>query len=422
MRLLIRQVRLLAPQSPYHGKITDILIEDGLIRRIGDSSGVKSDQVIEEPGLCVSMGWMDVFANFCDPGFEYKEDIMSGSAAAAAGGYTAVMIIPDTQPCLQSKPEIEYVRRKAAGLLVDVWPIGALSQGLEGNSLAEMYDMRQSGAVAFSNGLNPIQTSGILLKALQYVKAFEGVIIQVPEDRSISRHGLMNEGISSTRFGMPGKPAIAEELMITRDLELARYAGSRIHFSGISTAVSAELIALAKQQGIQVTVSVTPYHLCLTDELLGEYDTKLKVNPPLRTRVDIEGLKKAIREGTIDCFATHHMPQDLDSKAVEFEYAKDGMIGLETSFGILNQALSDLPLENWISLLTVKPRQIFGIPVPQIAENERANLTIFNPETIWELRKEDIRSKSANTPFIGQTLKGKVKGVVNNGQYFININ
>ncbi|HVB02430.1 MAG TPA: dihydroorotase [Chitinophagaceae bacterium] len=419
MQLLIRKVRILAPGSPFQGKIRDILIMDGIIKQIGEAISDQGAQVIEAKGLYVSPGWMDVFAQFCDPGYEYREDLTSGSAAAAAGGYTAVMVIPDTLPCLQSRSEIEYIRKKASGQLVDIIPIGAVSRDLQGKALAEMYDMHQSGALAFSNGLNPIQPSGFLVKALQYIRAFDGVIIQIPEDRSISLNGLMNEGISSTRLGMPGKAAIAEELMVRRDLELARYAGSRIHFTGISTSGSVDLIREAKRQGIRVTASVTPYHLLLTDNLLENYDAHLKVTPPLRSLEDTMALRKALQEGVLDCIATHHLPQDKDSKAVEFEYAGEGMIGLETSFGILNQVLDQMPLEERVALLSVHPRQVFGLPVPQIAENEPANLTIFNPDTSWIFQKEDIHSRSSNTPFIGHSMTGKVKAVVNHGQCLI---
>jgi dihydroorotase len=416
MQILIRQVLVIDPRSTHHGNIEDILIRDGIIADIGSSLEYAADHVITGAGNCISPGWMDVFAHFCDPGTEYKEDLDSGSAGATAGGYTAVMIIPDTKPPLQSKAEIEYIRRKASGGLLDIYPIGAVSQGLEGNQLAEMYDMRASGAVAFSNGLNPIQSSGILLKALQYVKAFDGIIIQVPEDRSISRFGLMNEGIASTRIGMPGKPAIAEEVMIRRDLELARYAASRIHFTGISTAGAVDLIRWAKSEGISVTASVTPYHLSLSDESLSGYDSLLKVNPPLRTAADIKALKKGLSDGTIDCVASHHLPQDRDSKAVEFEYAQEGMIGLQTAFAVIHEALSEMDLFQQVALLSANPRRIFGVEVPVIDIHEQANLTIFNPDTRWTLVDSDIRSKSRNSPFIGKSLQGKVVAVMNHGK------
>lgn len=419
MQLLIQQAHILDPSSPFHGQIQDILIENGIIREIGDQIKEKAAETLKEKNLFVSPGWVDVFAHFCDPGFEYKEDLDSGCKAAAAGGFTGVMVIPDTQPALQSKAQIEYIRNKSAANIVEVYPIGALSRNLEGEALAEMYEMRQSGAVAFSDGLNPVQQSGLLLKALQYVKSFDGVIIQVPEDTSISHHGLMNEGIQSTRLGMAGKPAIAEEIMIQRDLELAAYAGSRIHFTGVSTRKGISLIAEAKKNGIGVTCSVTPYHLCLTDELLRDYDANLKVNPPLRTPEDVEALKEAVRMGTVDCIATHHLPQEWDSKQKEFEYAGAGMTGLETCFGILNLALPALDPERRIALLSSNPRKIFHLPPATVKTGETANLTIFNPDADWTFREEDIFSKSKNTPFTGRKMKGKVKAVVNKNQYRI---
>ncbi len=419
MQLLIKQVRLLDSSSPFHGQIKDILIEDGNIKEIGDRVTAKAEKIVEAENLHVSTGWMDVFAHFCDPGEEYREDLESGCRAAAAGGFTEVMVIPNTHPSLQSKPQIEYIRNKTAGNIVDVHPIGAVSKDIEGETLAEMYEMRHSGAIAFSDGLKPVQQSGLLLKALQYVKTFAGVIIQIPDDASISQHGLMNEGIHSTLLGMPGKPAIAEEIMIKRDLELAVYADAPIHFTGVSTGSGIGLIAKAKEKGIKVSCSVTPYHLTLTDELLKDYDSNLKVNPPLRTSGDVEALRAGVKDGTIDCIATHHLPQDWDHKQKEFEYAGAGMIGLESCFGVINNALPGLSIEKKITLLTSAPRRVFNLPAPRIKVGEKANLTIFNPDLIWTFEEKDIHSKSKNSAFIGKQLKGKVSGIVHKNQYLI---
>jgi len=416
MHILLKNVKIVAPTSGFHGQQQDILIEDGIIRQIAPAIQADKAKIVTGGNLHVSIGWMDIFAHFCDPGQEYKEDLQSGALAAAKGGFTTVMIVPNTQPALHTKPQVTYVLSQTAHSPVQVLPIGAATKNAEGASLSEMYEMQEAGAVAFSDGFKPIQSPGLLLKALQYVKAFDGTIIQVPDDQSISAHGLMHEGIFSTQLGMPGKPAIAEELIIQRDIELAEYTNSRLHFTGVSTARSIALIARAKARGIKVTCSVTPYHLSLTDGHLLHYNTNLKVNPPLRTAEDVAALQQAVLDGVVDCIATHHQPQDWDAKQLEFEYAKNGMIGLETCFGVLRRHIPQLPLEQLIKLLAIQPRQIFNLPVPEIKEGAVANLTIFDPDADYTFTQADIASRSKNSAYIGEQLKGQVKGIVSNNQ------
>lgn len=420
MHILLKNVKIIAPSSPLHGQQKDISIQNGIIQQVADHLEDAHATVISGNNLHVSAGWMDVFAHFCDPGQEHKEDLQSGIKAAATGGYTTVMIVPNTQPALHTKPQIEYVLSRSRHSAATVLPIGAATKNLEGTGLAEMYEMQQAGAVAFSDGLKPLQSPGLMLKALQYIKAFDGTLIQLPDDQSISAHGLMNEGIYSTQLGMPGKPALAEELIIQRDLELAKYTDSRIHFTGISTRKSVALIAAAKADGIKVTCSVTPYHLSLTDAQLINYDTHLKVNPPLRTADDVKALQEAVLQGTIDCIATHHLPQDWDAKQVEFEYARNGMIGLESAFGVIRQYLPQLPLEQLINMLTVHPRNIFRLPQPVLQEGAAANLTIFDPESSWQFTTAHIASRSKNSAYIGEQLKGKVHATVNGPVFHIN--
>lgn len=420
MHILLKNVKIIAPSSPLHGQQKDISIQNGIIQQVADNLEDARATVISGNNLHVSAGWMDVFAHFCDPGQEHKEDLQSGIKAAATGGYTTVMIVPNTQPALHTKPQIEYVLSRSRHSAATVLPIGAATKNLEGTGLAEMYEMQQAGAVAFSDGLKPLQSPGLMLKALQYIKAFDGTLIQLPDDQSISAHGLMNEGIYSTQLGMPGKPALAEELIIQRDIELAKYTDSRIHFTGISTRKSVELIAAAKAAGIKVTCSVTPYHLSLTDARLIDYDTHLKVNPPLRTADDVKALQEAVLHGTIDCIATHHLPQDWDAKQVEFEYARNGMIGLESTFGVIRQYLPQLPLEQLINMLTTHPRNIFGLPQPLVQEGATANLTIFDPETSWQFTTAHIASRSKNSAYIGEQLKGKVHATVNGPVFHLN--
>jgi len=420
MNLLIKNARVIDPSSPFNSQSTDIFIENGIIKKIGKALSVKADKEISADGLCVSPGWVDMFANFADPGYEYKESIESGCKAAAAGGFTDVLVIPNTKPVIDTKSQVEYIVQKSKTLPVSVLPIGAVTKAAEGKELAEMYDMKTSGAVAFGDGINCIQSSGLLVKALQYVKAFNGIIIQLPDDKSINPHGLMHEGIISTQIGLPGKPAMAEELIVARDIKLARYADSKLHFTGVSSKKSLEYINRGKNGGINITCSVTPYHLYFTDEDLKTYDSNLKVNPPLRGPEDRDAIKKAIEDGTVDCIATHHMPHEADSKETEFEYAKNGMAGLETAYAVLKTSMPELGEDKLIQLLSANPRKLLGLNSITIQENEKACLTLFCPGAGWIYEKNNIQSRSKNSPFIGKKLTGKVIGIINKDQVHLN--
>ncbi len=421
MKVLIKQAKIISSTSPFNGQLKDILITNGKIERIADVINEPEIQTIKQTGLCVSVGWMDIFSNFCDPGLEHKETLETGAAAAAAGGFTHVLVLPNTNPVIHSKTQVEYIVQKSKSTAVNILPMGAVTKNTSGNELAEMYDMQQSGAAAFGDGTSPIQSAGLLLKALQYVKAFNGIIFQIPDDKSIGANGLVNEGIVSTQLGLPGKPAIAEELMVARDIKLARYTDSKIHFTGVSSAKSLEYIKRAKEGGIAVTCSVTPYHLIFKDEDLRGYDTNLKLYPPLRTENDRLALIKAVYDGTVDCIASHHLPQNWDNKTCEFEYASAGMIGLETLFGVLGAGImKDWQLEKCIEMLSVNPRKILGLPVPEIKEGDQACITLFNADAEYIFEESMIKSKSKNTPFTGKKLKGKVVGIINKGMFQLN--
>jgi dihydroorotase len=420
MNILFQQVRVIDRNSPHNGTVRDILVENGRISAIGTELPVNADKVIHLPGLHVSPGWVDTFSHFGDPGYEYKETLETGAAAAAAGGYTDVFVIPNTKPVVDTKSQVEYLRRSAISLPVNIWPIGAMTRGLEGKDLAEMYDMRNSGAVAFSDGTSPVQSAGLLLKGLQYVKAFGGTIIQVPDDKTIGANGLMNEGIVSTRLGLPGKPMMAEELMVARDIKLARYTESRLHFTGVSSPRSLEYIRRAKESGLQVSCSVTPYHLFFTDGDLTDYDTNLKVFPPLRDALSVQTLRKAVEDGLVDSIASHHFPHEFDSKIVEFEYAKPGMSSLETAYAVVRTQLPQLTAEKIVDLFSYQPRKLFGLEQPSIVEGQPARLTFFNPDGETKLEENTTRSKSKNSPFFGKVLKGQVIGIVNNDKAVFN--
>lgn len=416
MKLLLRQVKITDKNSPHNGLVRDILIIDGKIEQIDNDidPNIFGVKVVDSNNLFASVGWVDIFAHFNDPGFEYKETLETGANAAAAGGFTNVFVLPNTNPVIDNKASVEYIVQKSKSLPVKIHPLGAISKRIEGREPAEMYDMHNSGAIAFSDGTKPIQTPGLMLKALQYVKAVDAVIIQLPVDQSLSGTGLVNEGIVSTQLGLPGIPAISEDLMVNRDIELAKYTDSKLHFTGITTAKSISLIQRAKHEGLPVSCSVTPYHLFYCDEDMVTYDTNLKVNPPLRSRLDMMALRKAVEDGSVDCIASHHLPQDWDSKTCEFEYAKSGMIGLENTFGILNELFPEMPTAQLVDLLSSNPRTIFFKHKSSIAEGEIADITLFDRTTENTYAEKDIKSKSHNSPFINHGFKGKVFGIINN--------
>ncbi|HMH21036.1 MAG TPA: dihydroorotase [Puia sp.] len=420
MKILIKQACITDRQSSHNGAIRDILIEGGQITAIEPIITAQADTIIDKPGLHVSPGWVDVFSNFCDPGYEHRETLETGAAAAAAGGFTDVFVIPNTCPVVDSKSQVEYIRQKSRLLPVNIWPIGAMSRGLEGKDLAEMYDMRHSGAVAFSDGTSPVQSAGLLLKGLQYVKPFNGVIIQVPDDGTVGSGGLMNEGVISTRLGLPGKPMMAEELIIARDIKLARYTGSRIHFTGVSSPRSLDYIRRAKEGGLEVSCSVTPYHLFFTDADLTDYDTNLKVYPPLRDRSCVDVLKAAVLDGTVDCIVSHHLPQEYDNKIIEFEYAKPGMAGLETVYAAVRTAVPELGAERTVELLSANPRRIFGLASPSVAVGQVCSLSLFDPAGVTLIQENATRSKSKNSAFWGRELKGAVLGIINGDKLVLN--
>ncbi|MFN8305428.1 MAG: dihydroorotase [Ferruginibacter sp.] len=418
MKLLIKQAQVIAPSSPLNGKKQDILIENGKITRITASITGQADQVISEEGICVSPGWMDIFADFADPGQEYRETIETGARAAAAGGFTDVMLIPNTSPVTDTKAQADYLVQKGKQTPVNIHPIAAITRKTEGKDLAEMYDMHQAGAIAFGDGIHPVQSAGLLLKALQYVKTIDGTVIQLPDDSSIGANGLMNEGIVSTRMGLSGKPIVAEELMVARDIKLARYTESRLHFTGISSPKSLEYIKRGKEGGIQISCSITPYQAFFCDEDLAGYNTHLKLNPPLRNRNDMMAIRQALFDGSVDCIASHHLPQHWDGKACEFEYARYGMISLETMFAVVTTL--GLDPQTFVQMQAVNARRLFGLPVPEIAEGADACLTIFAPAAAFTPDEKNIRSKSKNSPFTGMPLKGKVIGIVNKAQVHLN--
>ena len=418
--ILLKKVLIANELSEFNGLIKDIYIENSCIVEIADEINHTNCTVFNQENSIVSSGWVDVFSHFCDPGFEYRETLSSGAKAAVAGGFTQVFVLPNTNPVIQSKSQVEYIVQQSKTLPIQVYPLGAITKNIEGKDLAEMYDMQNSGAIAFSDGLQPIQTPGLLLKALQYVKAFDGTVIQMPIDKSIGANGLMNEGIVSTQLGLPGIPTIAEEIMIQRDIDLVRYTKSKLHITGISTAKSVALLQAAKAEGLAISCSVTPYHLFYCDEDLQSYNTNLKVNPPVRTREDMLELRAAVENGSVDCIAPHHTHHKFDAKICEFEYAKNGMIGLQTAFATIQHILPNLHAIKLAQLFSNNARNLFGLPNAAINIQQPADLTIFTQHNSTTITKENNQSKSFNTPFENTTLNGKVLGIVTKGELHLN--
>jgi dihydroorotase len=413
MNLLIKSATILDPGSPFHQQIADILIENGVITRIADD--IEADaKLIEAEGKYVSPGFFDLNCNIGELGLETKEDIASGTQAAAAGGFTGVAMMPNTANPVHSKAEVEYLINRSKGNLVDVYPLGTISHKREGKDLAEMYDMFLSGAKAFTDGNRPVQDAGLMERALLYAQGFDAMVFSYPEDTAIAGKAKVNEGEISTLLGMKGIPSLAEELMIARDLYLAEYTVSKIHFSTISTARSVELIREAKRKGLEVTCDVAAHHLILTDEALLGFDSQYKVKPPLRTRDDVKALIKGLKDGTIDAIVSQHTPHEIEFKDVEFEVAAYGMVGFQTVLPLALKA--GLPVELLVKKLAINPREILGVAVPVIAEDEKANLVLFDIDTEWEYNSKSNMSKSINSPFIGDTLKGKVLLTFNNKQ------
>ena len=413
MNLLIKSATIIDPNSPFNKKTADVLIIDGAITKIAEN--IEADvPFFEAKGKILSPGFFDLNCNIGELGLETKETLEIGTMAAAAGGFTGLALMPNTQPPVHSKAEVEYLMNRAKNNLVDVYPLGTISHKREGKDMAEMYDMYRSGAKAFTDGTRPVQDAGLMERALLYTKGFNALVFSYPEDAAIAGKAKVNEGEISTLLGMKGIPSLAEELIIARDLYLAEYTGSKIHFSTISTSRSVDLIREAKKKGLPVTCDVTAYHMVLTDEALKGFDSNYKVKPPLRIQKDVDALIAGLKDGTIDAIVSQHTPHEIEFKDVEFEVAEYGNIGLQTTFSLALQ--TGLDIELIVEKLSINPRTILDVEPAAIAEGKKANLTVFDPEAEWDYTKENNRSKSANSPFIGTTLKGKVLLTLNNNQ------
>lgn len=417
MKILIQSPLILDPESPFHKKEKNVLVSNGRIAEIGDKQ-YAADKVIKAEGMLLSPGWFDMGTFAGDPGLEHKEDLNSVAKAAAAGGFTEIAVLPNTSPSVQTKNEISYLTRNNDNRLLQIHPVASVTRNNKGEELTEMIDLHEAGAVAFTDGLKPIWHTDIMLKALQYLQKFDGVLIDHPEDTWLNMFGQMHEGVNSTRLGLKGMPRIAEEIVVGKYLELLNYAGGRLHFSRISTAKSVDLIRSAKRK-LNVSCDVTAFQPLLDDSLLSGFDTNYKVNPPLREKADNDALIKAIREGVVDVLCSGHLPQDEESKNLEFDLADFGMINLQTFGSNLTTLSRSIDWDILIEKVTAGPRRVLKMEIPGLQEDSKANLTLFDPERTWTLNDETNFSKSKNSPWFGKELKGKAVAVFNNGKHWI---
>lgn len=410
--VLIKSCTVIDPNSSFNQQVVDILIENGVISKMGKEIAFDGE-VFDAKGKFIAPGFFDLNVSIGEPGLETKEDFNTATQAAMAGGFTGLGLMPHNHPTTDSKSQVEFLVNKAKGNLVDVYPYGTVSQERAGKDLAEMFDMQNSGAIAFTDGDKSIQDAGLMERALLYAKGFDALIFSYPEDAAIAGKSKMNEGVMSTLLGMKGIPNLAEDLMIVRDLYLAEYTDSRVHFSTISTAKAVHLIRDAKQKGLKVTCDVAAHHLVLTEDALSDFDTNYKVKPPLRTQKDVDALLEGVKTGVIDAIVSQHKPQEIEFKQVEFEIANYGIIGLQTVLSLLLKA--NLSLDLIVEKLAIKPREILGLQIPKIEEQQLANLTVFD-KSQWYYQEENNFSKSFNSPFINSSLNGKVWLTCNNLQ------
>lgn len=416
MKLIIRNSKIIDPQSPFHNQTVDILIVDGFIEKIGNSlTNSDNAEEIKLDNLHISQGWFDSSVSLGEPGFEDRETIANGLIVAAKSGFTGIALQPNSFPVIDNQSQINFVKSKANSSATELFPIGALTKNAEGKDMAELFDMKQAGAIAFGDYNKSLDNANLLKIALQYTQDFDGLVIAFAQDEKIKGNGVANEGIVSTRLGLKGIPNLAEELQIARNLFLLEYTGGKMHIPTISTAKSVTLIKEAKAKGLQVSCSVSVHHLTLTDEKLDNFDTRYKVTPPLRTEEDRQALLAGILDNTIDTITSDHNPMDIEHKKMEFDMAKNGTIGLESAFGAL---MNVLPLEKVIEKLT-SGKAVFNIESSPIKEGLKANISLFNPEGESTFTKSAILSKSKNSAFLGIQLKGKAYGIINQGKLIL---
>jgi dihydroorotase len=417
--ILLKHVILHDPSSTHHLKQKDILIENDRIKKIEDHINSEEHfQVIQREGMHVSPGWMDFRSNFAEPGEEYKEGIDHGLDVAAHAGFTAVCIMPSTHPPMDNRRAVEYVLKRSEGHAVNLFPFGTFSANQEGKDLAEWLDMKQGGAIAFSDDKKNVASNALMFKGLKYAQGLNILLADFPMDLQWMKEGQMHEGVKSTSLGMKGIPVEAETIQLARDIMMLEYTGGRLHVGPISCKESIKMIKAAKKKGLQITSEVCHHHLALTDEKLEEFDSRYKMLPPLRSEEHRKELVKAIKNGTIDIVSSDHMPQDYDEKVLEFGLSSFGVPGLETTFSVTFEALGDLDLT--LDTLIRGPRKVLHFNVPTIEEGSIAELTLFDPDLEWVVTPEATVSKSGFSPYLYTSLKGKALGIINKDQVYLN--
>ena len=415
MNIILKSAKVINVESKHNGSKQDILISEGKIKKIGSSISVKNAKTISIKNLHVSVGWFDSSVSFGEPGYEERETLINGADVAAKSGFTDLLLNPSTNPVLDNQTDISFIKSKSLNSSCNIHPIGALTLSSESKDLAELYDMKNSGAVGFYDFKKPILNSNLLKTALLYSQSFNSVIMSYPQDNSVAKGGLINEGTISVNYGIKGIPNFAEEIQIARDLHVLEYTGGKLHIPTISTKKSLELIKKAKSKGLNVTCSVAVHNLIFNDKKLKDFDTRFKVLPPLREEKDRVALVNGVKTGLIDMVTSDHLPIDLENKKTDIENAKYGTIGLESIFGSL---LSLFDLNQTIEILS-RGREIFNIEKPEFEVGSKASLSLFTIND-YEFSKADILSKSKNSAFLGMKMKGKPIGVINGNKITIN--
>lgn len=414
MKLLLKNVQIVNPSQSLNER-KDILIIDGIINDIGQVEEKGCDQIIEGNNLICSPGLFDMHVHLREPGREDEETVQTGCNSAAAGGFTGVACMPNTSPAIDNAEVVSSILEKAKKHLVEVVPIGAVSVGRDGESLAPIAELYSAGARAFSDDGVAVKTASLLRNALEYLQMYNAPVIEHCEDESLAE-GAMNESDVSTLLGLPGLPSVAEDLTVMRDILMAEYTGGKVHIAHISSKRSVELVREAKARGINITAEVTPHHFTLTDDSLKSYDTNFKMNPPLRKAADLEAIIEGLKDGTIDCIASDHAPHSIEEKEMEFIYAPNGILGLETELGLALSELvhkGHLSLEQLIEKLAINPRNVLNLTVPKIEVGAEANLSVFDPDLVWTVEVSKFKSKSRNSPFNNRLLTGKSIAVIN---------
>ena len=419
MKILIKQAKIIDSSSKHNNKICDILINNNKIEKIAKKIQIDSDtKIYKNENLHVSQGWFDMHVNFGQPGFEQRETIENGLNAAAKGGFTGVLLMPNTNPSIDNSSMIDFIKGFSKRNVVKIQVAGNLTVSQEGKNIVEIHDMTNNGCIAFTDDKKSIQNNELMKIAMLYIKNSNSLLMNFPNDSKIQKNGVINEGKISTQLGLKGIPNIAEEMMLDRDITLCDYTESKIHESYISTERSVDKIKKAKEKGINITSDVALHNIFLTEEQVNNFDTRFKVLPPLRTKNDNKAIINGLKDGTIDVITSDHNPFEEETKKLEFDNAEFGIIGLESAFGLINKHLEKhLTLNEIIDKISNNPRKILGLKSNSIEEGNYANLTLFNPSNKWEFKENDIVSKSKNSPFVGEELKGKALAIYNNNRF-----